>query len=67
MRLLFDENLSPSLVTRLASVFPGSVHVRDTGLRGRPDEAGAPRGTGRVLLVYVIRDLFSRAIPAPAA
>lgn len=39
MRLLFDENLSPSLVTRLASVFPDSMHVRDTGLRGRPDEA----------------------------
>ncbi len=36
-RLLFDENLSPSLATRLAHVFPGSQHARDLGLRGHPD------------------------------
>jgi predicted nuclease of predicted toxin-antitoxin system len=29
---LFDANLSPKLVGRLAELFPGSVHVFDTGL-----------------------------------
>ena len=32
MKLLFDANLSPKLVGRLAALFPGSVHVFDTGL-----------------------------------
>lgn len=36
-RLLFDENLSPRLVRRLASLFPDSQHVRDLGLRGCSD------------------------------
>ena len=38
MKLLFDENLSPTLVSRLATEFPGSRHVEDLGLRGRSDE-----------------------------
>lgn len=37
MKLLFDENLSPKLVARLAAEYPGSAHVRDVGLRGRSD------------------------------
>lgn len=32
MKLLFDANLSPKLVGRLAELFPDSVHVFDTGL-----------------------------------
>jgi predicted nuclease of predicted toxin-antitoxin system len=32
LKLLFDANLSPSLVGRLAELFPGSVHVFDTDL-----------------------------------
>jgi predicted nuclease of predicted toxin-antitoxin system len=32
LKLLFDANLSPKLVTRLADLFPGSVHVVHTGL-----------------------------------
>ena len=32
MRLLFDANLSPRLVARLADLFPGSMHVYETGL-----------------------------------
>ena len=32
MKLLFDANLSPQLVSRLAELFPDSVHVFDTGL-----------------------------------
>jgi len=32
LKLLFDANLSPKLVTRLAELFPGSMHVFETGL-----------------------------------
>ena len=37
MKLLFDENLSPKLVRRLADHFPESVHVRDAGLKAADD------------------------------
>ena len=32
MKLLFDQNLSPHLVTLLADLFPGSEHVQAVGL-----------------------------------
>lgn len=32
MKLLFDQNLSPKLVNRLADLFPGSSHVLSEGL-----------------------------------
>jgi predicted nuclease of predicted toxin-antitoxin system len=32
MKLLFDQNLSPRLVERLASIYPGSSHVEKVGL-----------------------------------
>ncbi|WP_207711814.1 DUF5615 family PIN-like protein [Sulfobacillus harzensis] len=35
---MFDENLSFRLVEQLADVYPHSLHVRDVGLTGRPDE-----------------------------
>jgi predicted nuclease of predicted toxin-antitoxin system len=39
LKLLFDANLSPKLVGRLAELFPGSVHVFDASLGQRtPDE-----------------------------
>ena len=38
MKLLFDENLSPSLVRRLADLFPNSAHVHHSDL-GRADDA----------------------------
>ena len=38
MKLLFDENLSPSLVHRLADLFPDSAHVHNLGL-GQADDA----------------------------
>lgn len=38
MTLLFDENLSPSLVRLLTSDFRQLGHVRDVGLRGATDE-----------------------------
>ena len=39
MKLLFDQNLSPSLVALLADVFPGSQHVREAGLARSTDES----------------------------
>ena len=38
MKLLFDQNLSPRLVARLADQFPGSLHVREAGLARATDE-----------------------------
>ena len=37
MKLLFDQNLSHTLVVRLADLFPGSVHVRQVGLEAAAD------------------------------
>ena len=37
MKLLFDQNLSPKLVAALDHLFPGSLHVREVGLRGADD------------------------------
>jgi len=36
--LLFDANLSPSLVRRIRDEFTGSEHVRDVGLRDATDD-----------------------------
>jgi predicted nuclease of predicted toxin-antitoxin system len=38
VNLLLDENLSPRLLQRLASLFPGLIHVRDIGLKQASDE-----------------------------
>ncbi len=38
MKRLFDENLSPKLPRLLATLFPGSAHVRECGQLGQPDE-----------------------------
>jgi predicted nuclease of predicted toxin-antitoxin system len=35
--LLFDQNLSPRLVERLADIYPGSLHVDGIGLPTAPD------------------------------
>lgn len=39
MKLLLDENLSPKLPQFLATEFPGSLHLRDCGLKGAADES----------------------------
>jgi predicted nuclease of predicted toxin-antitoxin system len=40
LNLLFDANLSPKLVERLSDLFPGSMHVCETGLaKFTPDKA----------------------------
>lgn len=51
-RLLFDENLGPGLVVRLARSYPGSVHLRDVGLEGATDAAiwAYTGGSGLVLV-----------------
>jgi predicted nuclease of predicted toxin-antitoxin system len=38
VKLLFDENLSPRLVRRVASRFPDSQHVDFAGLQGQSDQ-----------------------------
>lgn len=38
MKLLFDENLSPKLPRLIAVEFPNSLHIREVGLKGVPDE-----------------------------
>jgi predicted nuclease of predicted toxin-antitoxin system len=38
VKLLFDENLSPKLVRRIADLFPDSAHVHESGL-GSSDDA----------------------------
>ncbi len=37
MKLLFDQNLSPKLVHRLADIYPDSAHVYLIGLDTAPD------------------------------
>lgn len=37
MKLFFDENLSHTLARRLAGIFPGSLHVRDVGMKATID------------------------------
>lgn len=37
MKLLFDENLSPKLSTRLSDLFPDSLHVRDVDMKATID------------------------------
>ena len=39
MKLLFDQNLSPSLTEALRDLFPGSLHVKDVGLDSASDAA----------------------------
>ena len=39
MKFLFDENLSPRLVSILAPYWPDSMHVETAGLRGATDDA----------------------------
>ena len=51
MKLLFDQNLSPRLVPALADVYPGSVHVREVGLRDADDEAVWRYAAGQGLVI----------------
>jgi predicted nuclease of predicted toxin-antitoxin system len=55
---LFDENLSHRLAKRVAIAFPGSVHVRDLGLRGAPDATLWSRAGGESLMIVTKDDDF---------
>ena len=37
MKVLYDENLPPSLINRLSDLFPDSEHVRNIGLASEDD------------------------------
>lgn len=69
MKLLFDANLSPKLVGRLAQLFPDSVHVFDTGLaRSTSDETiWEYAGTNGFTIVTADSDFldFARSRGAP--
>jgi predicted nuclease of predicted toxin-antitoxin system len=64
VRLLFDQNLSPRLVTRLVDLFPGSAHVQDLGLSQASDASVADFWrTGRLyILVSEDSDFFEPAL-----
>ena len=38
MKLLFDQNLSPKLVSQVGDIFPGSSHVQSEGLDCASDD-----------------------------
>lgn len=60
MTLIFDENLSHTLVGILAHEFPGSIHVRDIGLRASEDRQIWDYAK-RMGLVIVSKDTDRRA------
>ena len=55
MKLLFDHNLSPRLVTRLADIFPGSLHVFPLNM-GEADDQQIWEYAKRNSCVIVTRD-----------
>jgi predicted nuclease of predicted toxin-antitoxin system len=63
MKLLFDENLSPNLPGLVLAVFPGSEHVRETGLKGRTDEEiwDYARANG-FTIISKDKDFYQRAL-----
>lgn len=52
MKLLFDQNLSPRLVTALADVYPESAHVQSFGMAEATDAAvlDFAQGNGFILV-----------------
>jgi predicted nuclease of predicted toxin-antitoxin system len=55
MKLLFDHNLPPSLVTRLADIFPDSKHVFALGL-DQANDIEIREYAQREVLVIVTKD-----------
>jgi predicted nuclease of predicted toxin-antitoxin system len=55
VKLLFDQNLSPSLVDSLADIYPESVHVQSVGL-DRADDMAVWDFARRQNLVIVTKD-----------
>jgi len=61
VKLLFDENLSPTLVRRLIDVFPGSAHVHELGL-GSADDSTISQYARERDYVVVTKDADFRAL-----
>lgn len=62
MKLLFDENLSHKLVGLLADLFPGSVHVRDIGLKAADDtDVWSYASENRFIIVSKDSDMHQRS------
>ena len=63
MKLLLDENLSPKLPALIAAQFPGSLHIRDCGLKGATDEAiwGFAR-TNNFTIISKDSDFYQRSL-----
>lgn len=68
MKLLFDENLSPKLVSGLAPEYPGSAHVRGVALRGAEDHQiwSYARAEG-FTIAHGLEARFSNRIPRQVA
>jgi predicted nuclease of predicted toxin-antitoxin system len=63
LKLLFDENLAPRLVTALADLYPGSAHVCGVGLAGTADLAvWEHAGAGGFLLVSKDEDFHRLSV-----
>lgn len=62
MKLLFDENLSRKLVTRLADLYPDSVHVAEAGLLESSDrEIWEYAKAGNFVIVSTDSDFYELA------
>lgn len=59
-KLLFDENLAPRLVSALADLYPGSVHVRNIGLGGSADVSVWEHATAKGFLLVSKDEDFHR-------
>lgn len=63
MKLLFDQNLSHHLLTRLADVFPGAEHVRQVGLaRATDDEVWRFAASNGFTIVSKDSDFHQRSL-----
>ena len=58
--LLFDENVAARLVTDLADLYPGCLHVRDQGLAGGSDRAIWQHARDHGLIIVSKDDDFQR-------
>lgn len=67
IRLLFDENVSPRLVSALADLYPGSLHVFDAYLESKRDSWIWDYARANNLVVTKDRDFreFSLDVGAP--
>jgi predicted nuclease of predicted toxin-antitoxin system len=63
VKLLFDENLSPTLAERLSDVFPFSAHVRDVGLKSATDpDVWNHAVAGDFVLISKDADMHDRSV-----